>query len=83
MPTLALKLAVDSYFGAKVMAQCTVMASTAYKGLPINELNSLKQFLFSKIVKYRSSALPIKGSALPGSALRGVNFILTHTVYNQ
>lgn len=52
MRTLALKLAVESYFVLKVMAQCTVMGSAAYKGLPINELNSLKQFLFSKIVKY-------------------------------
>ena len=25
---------------------------TQYKGLPISELNSLKQFLFSKLVKY-------------------------------
>ena len=55
MPTLALKLAVESYFGLKVMAQCTVMGSSAYKGLPINELNSLKQFLFSKVVKYWSA----------------------------
>ena len=50
--TLALKLATESYFGTKVMAQCTVMGCTAYKGLPISELNGLKQFL---LVKYWSA----------------------------
>ena len=34
------------------MARCTVMGCATYNGLPINELNSLKQFLFSKLVKY-------------------------------
>ena len=53
--TLALKLATESYFGLKVMGQCTVMGCTQYKGLPIIELNSLKQFLFSKLVKYWSA----------------------------
>lgn len=53
--TLALKLATESYFGTKVMAQCTVMGCSAYKGLPISELNNLKQFLFSKLVKYWSA----------------------------
>ena len=53
--TLALKLATESYFGTKVMAQCTVMGCTAFKGLPISELNSLKQFLFSILVKYWSA----------------------------
>ena len=38
MPTLALKLAVESYFGIKVMAQCTVMGSAAYKGSPLESL---------------------------------------------
>ena len=37
MPTLALELAMESYFGIKVMAQCTVMGSAAYKELPTNE----------------------------------------------
>ena len=40
--TLALKLAVESFFGHQVMARCTVMGCATYKGLPINELNSLK-----------------------------------------
>ena len=40
------KLASESYFGTKVMVQCTVMGCTAFKGLPISELKSLKQFLF-------------------------------------
>ena len=38
MPTLALKLAMESYSGIKVMAQCTVMGSAAYKGLPLESL---------------------------------------------
>ena len=37
------------------MGQCTVMGCTQYKGLPITELNSLKQFLFSKLVMYWSA----------------------------
>ena len=53
--TLALKLATESYFGPKVMGQCTVMGCTQYKGLPVTELNSLKQFLFSKLVMYWSA----------------------------
>ena len=40
MPTVALKVAVESYFGIKVMAQCTVMGSAAYKGLPFESLLS-------------------------------------------
>ena len=36
MPTLALKLAMESYSGR--MAQCTVMGSAAYKGLPLESL---------------------------------------------
>eukprot|EP00731_Ephydatia_muelleri_P014881 Em0008g601a len=43
--TLALKLAVESFFGHQVMARCTVMGCATYKGLPINELNSLKLFI--------------------------------------
>ena len=33
------------------MARCTVMGCATCKGLPINELNSSKQFLFSKVGK--------------------------------
>ena len=37
------------------MARCK-WGCAAYKGLPINELNSLKQFLVSKLVKYWSAS---------------------------
>ncbi len=43
---MAVKLAKESYFGEEVLRQCTVMGCRQYPGLPIKELNELKQTMF-------------------------------------
>ena len=54
-PTLATKLAREAYFGDKVLGQCTVMGCRDHPGLPISELNELKQDLFNKFPQYWSN----------------------------
>ena len=51
-PTLATKLARDAYFGEGVLRRCTVMGCREQPGLPIQELNDLKQTMFSKFPQY-------------------------------
>lgn len=55
--TLAVKLAQFSYFGPKVLKKCTVMGCSSHPSLPINELNELKQEIFSLCPQYWSNKL--------------------------
>ena len=57
IPTLATKLARDAYFGAEVLRRCTVMGCREQPGLPIQELNELKQAIFSKFPQFWSNAV--------------------------
>uniref|UniRef100_A0A1X7SGV2 BEN domain-containing protein n=1 Tax=Amphimedon queenslandica TaxID=400682 RepID=A0A1X7SGV2_AMPQE len=50
--TLAVKLANESFFGADILKQCTVMGCRDIPALPLNELNELKQTIFSLFPKY-------------------------------
>ena len=54
---LAVKLARESFFGVKVMKQCTVMGHGPYPALPNAELNKLKQTLFSLFPKFWSNPI--------------------------
>ena len=45
--TLARKLAERSYFGDRVLQQCTVAGSRSQPGLPLKELDDLKAKIFS------------------------------------
>ena len=49
---LAVKLARESFFGKNLMSQCTVMGCGKYPALPGNEINLLKQTMFSQFPKY-------------------------------
>ena len=51
--TLALKLAMESYFGPKIMARCTVMGVHIIHGIAYCRI---KQFLFNTLVKYWSAS---------------------------
>lgn len=46
VPTLAQRLASQSYFGDDVLSKCTVMGCRDSPALPLRELNQLKQKLF-------------------------------------
>ena len=46
VPTLAQRLANQSYFGDDVLGKCTVMGCRHSPALPLRELNNLKQKLF-------------------------------------
>ena len=52
---LAMKLARESFFGESILCRCTVMGIGKYPTLPTDELNELKQTLFSQFPKYWSS----------------------------
>lgn len=49
---LAVKLARESFFGTDVLAKCTVMGCRDFPALPVNELNELKQLIFSMFPTY-------------------------------
>ena len=49
---LAVKLARESFFGPTVLVKCTVMGCREYPALPAQELNDLKQAIFSIFPKY-------------------------------
>ena len=51
MPTLAVKLAKESYFGKQLMKDCTVRGTREQPGLPAEKLAELKQFLQSLFPK--------------------------------
>ena len=46
IPTLALKLAKEAYFGPEVMKHCTVKGNSGFYALPEEELASLKKYIF-------------------------------------
>ena len=50
--TLAAKLAREAYFGEDVLAKCTVSGDRDLPGLPIVELQQLKQTLFAQFPAY-------------------------------
>ena len=54
---LAVKLARESFFGVKILSQCTVMGIGKYPGLPTEEINQLKQTIFSLFPRYWSSPI--------------------------
>ena len=45
IPTLALKLAKEAYFGPEVMKHCTVKGNSGFYALPEEELASLKKYI--------------------------------------
>ena len=51
-PTLATKLARDVFFGTSVLRRCTVMGCREQPGLPVKELNELKEAMFTKFPQY-------------------------------
>ena len=53
--TLAAKLAREAYFGEDVLAKCTVAGDCGLPGLPIAELQELKQTLFFQFPDYSKS----------------------------
>ena len=52
IPTLAQKLAQESYFGENVLKRCTVMGYRDKPALPWEELNNLKQKVFGLLPQY-------------------------------
>ena len=56
-PTLATKLAIHSYFGERVLKQCTVSGCREQPALPIKEVNDLKQKLFSLFPQFWANPL--------------------------
>lgn len=56
-PTLATKLASQAYFGEQVLKRCTVLGYREQPSLPIDELNDLKQKLFSLFPQFWTNPL--------------------------
>lgn len=46
IPTLAVKLANEAFFGPKVMSYCTFQGVGSYHALPQDEVKKMKEFLF-------------------------------------
>ena len=46
IPTLAVKLAREAYFGPSIMMKCTVRGTSGLPALPEKQLTNLKQFLY-------------------------------------
>ena len=53
--SLAVKLARESYFGEDVMVQCTVAGERDLPGLPVDELQQLKQALYMRFHQHGQS----------------------------
>ena len=51
IPTLAVKLAKEAFFGRTLMRSCTVRGTREHPGLPAEKLAELKQFLVSLFPK--------------------------------
>lgn len=49
---LAVKLAVEAYFGPDVLARCTVAGCRSLPGLPVEQLQKLKQFIFRQTPQF-------------------------------
>lgn len=56
-PTLAVKLARKSLFGDDVLAQCSPGGGRGLPGLPVAELNVLKELLFKNFSQYWNNPL--------------------------
>lgn len=54
---LAIKLAVQSFFGENVMRKCTVLGCREFPALPLIELNNLKQALFTHFPAYYNNPI--------------------------
>ena len=48
IPTLAVRLSKEAYFGKEIMALCTVRGTGTYHALPDKELAQLKTFLYEQ-----------------------------------
>ena len=57
VPTLARKLAENSYFGSAVLTQCTIAGYRDVPALPIKELNDLKAQIFSLLPQFWTNPL--------------------------
>ena len=57
VPTLAQRLASQSYFGDDVLGKCTVMGCRYSPALPLRELNNLKQKLFLLFPQFWANSL--------------------------
>ena len=55
VPTLAVKLAKEAFFGEKIMKQCTPLGGRELPGLPTTELQQLKEALYSTTPQYWSN----------------------------
>lgn len=55
MPTLAVKLVKEAFFGKKLMKQCTPLGGRELPGLPTAELSKLKEALFSHNLQFWNS----------------------------
>ena len=53
--TLAVKLAKEAFYGEDILVRCTVMGCNSYPALPQQELNNLKQTVFSLFPVYWSN----------------------------
>ena len=60
-PTLAMKLAKEAVFGDEVMMRCTPVGGRAFPGLPIAELQLLKQTMFNKFPQYWQTPYEFEG----------------------
>ena len=60
VPTLAMKLAKEAVFGDEV-TRCTPVGGRAFPGLPIAELQLLKQTVFNKIPQYWQTPYEFEG----------------------
>ena len=49
---LAVKLAVEAFFGPDVLSRCTVAGCRNLPGLPVQQLQKLKQFIFRQIPQF-------------------------------
>ena len=52
IPTLSVKLALESFFGRSVLGRCTPKGCRDLPGLPIAELGKLKQALFELMPQF-------------------------------
>ena len=52
VPKLALKLARESFFGEAVMIQCTVSGEREHPGLPLHEMQLLKNQILTMFPVY-------------------------------
>lgn len=69
--TLAVKLAKEVFFGSAVMQRCTVSGCRGLPGLPVKEVNSLKETLFRIFPKYQAN--PVGFEPLWATCVSSIN----------